>query len=143
MSRPVFEIHQYVLMIDSQKRLLWLKQAKNRQRWLFPGGTLEEGETLEQGLKRELREETGLKMEVVSLLEMALIPEKNPVHLALFFLAKPKKGMPKLSHEHLAFKWVREGEMGKKEAAHPELLKLEKKAFKMWKKSKQENLFRH
>ena len=33
-------------------------------RWSIPGGTLELGETLETGIAREMREETGLEIEV-------------------------------------------------------------------------------
>ena len=36
--------------------------------WSIPGGTLELGETLEEGLRRELKEETGLEVEPLQLL---------------------------------------------------------------------------
>lgn len=38
--------------------------------WSLPGGALETGETLEQGVIREVREETGLKVEPVKVLEI-------------------------------------------------------------------------
>jgi 8-oxo-dGTP diphosphatase len=38
--------------------------------WSIPGGMLEIGETLEQGVKRELSEETGLDVNVVELIEV-------------------------------------------------------------------------
>jgi 8-oxo-dGTP diphosphatase len=38
--------------------------------WSIPGGTLELGETLEQGVARELLEETGLKVRVIELIEV-------------------------------------------------------------------------
>src|SRR6202011_2866569 len=38
--------------------------------WSIPGGTLELGETLEQGVARELLEETGLTVRVIELLEV-------------------------------------------------------------------------
>ena len=38
--------------------------------WSIPGGTLELGETLEEGVARELLEETGLKVRVLELIEV-------------------------------------------------------------------------
>jgi 8-oxo-dGTP diphosphatase len=38
--------------------------------WSIPGGTLEVGETLEEGVARELLEETGLKVRVLDLIEV-------------------------------------------------------------------------
>ena len=39
-------------------------------RWSLPGGTLELGESLHEGLVREMREETGLVVEVGPLVEL-------------------------------------------------------------------------
>jgi 8-oxo-dGTP diphosphatase len=38
--------------------------------WSLPGGVLETGETLAQGVLREVREETGLEIEPVAILEI-------------------------------------------------------------------------
>jgi 8-oxo-dGTP diphosphatase len=38
--------------------------------WSIPGGTLELGETLEQGVARELLEETGIEVRVLELIEV-------------------------------------------------------------------------
>ena len=43
--------------------ILLIKRVKpDRTYWVFPGGGLEEGETIEEGLKREVYEETGLNV---------------------------------------------------------------------------------
>ena len=39
-------------------------------RWSLPGGTLELGETLEEGVVREMKEETGLDVEVGPVIEV-------------------------------------------------------------------------
>jgi 8-oxo-dGTP diphosphatase len=39
-------------------------------RWSIPGGTLELGETLEEGVSREMREETGLEIQVGPVIEV-------------------------------------------------------------------------
>jgi mutator protein MutT len=45
-----------------QGKVLLIRRGKEplRGRWVVPGGTVEVGETLEQALVREVREETGL-----------------------------------------------------------------------------------
>ena len=45
-------------------RVLLIRRGKEplRGRWLVPGGTVELGETLEQAVVREIREETGIEV---------------------------------------------------------------------------------
>jgi 8-oxo-dGTP diphosphatase len=47
--------------------VLLIKENYDRRRWGFPGGALEPGETPEQAVARETREETGVEVRVDSL----------------------------------------------------------------------------
>jgi len=59
-------------VIVLEDRVLLVRRATEplKGRWTLPGGMLELGETLSQGVAREVREETGLEVEVVELVEI-------------------------------------------------------------------------
>ncbi|GIG01081.1 NUDIX domain-containing protein [Catellatospora citrea] len=54
------------VIVDEQARVLLQRRADSGN-WSLPGGTMEIGETLEQCVVREVREETGLDVEVTGL----------------------------------------------------------------------------
>jgi ADP-ribose pyrophosphatase YjhB (NUDIX family) len=57
--------------VDAGRTLLIRRGSAPLQgEWSIPGGLLEVGETLEQGVVRELAEETGLDVRVIELIEV-------------------------------------------------------------------------
>lgn len=68
-QRPVVGVGGVVI---DQGRALLIRRGSEplRGEWSIPGGTLELGESLEQGVTRELREETGLDVRVLELIEV-------------------------------------------------------------------------
>ena len=58
-------------MINEERTLLIRRgSAPLKGEWSIPGGLLEVGETIEQGVARELAEETGLEVRVIELIEV-------------------------------------------------------------------------
>lgn len=56
-----------VLLNEEGKVLLVCNRGHGRSHWSLPKGSCEEGEALVQTLKREVKEETGLDVEMVEL----------------------------------------------------------------------------
>ncbi|NMB83945.1 NUDIX domain-containing protein [Candidatus Roizmanbacteria bacterium] len=91
-------------MIFNGKRELFLtkrgKKATNeRGCWEVPGGKVNFGETLQEAIKREMKEEYGVDIEVIEQLPAAdhLIPDEKQHWVPTTFLAKIKKGQkPKI-----------------------------------------------
>jgi 8-oxo-dGTP diphosphatase len=59
-----------VVMDGGQTLLIRRGGPPLKGEWSIPGGLLEVGETLEQGVMRELAEETGLEVRVIELIEV-------------------------------------------------------------------------
>ena len=68
-DRPVVGVGGVVIE-DGRALLIRRGSEPLLGQWSIPGGTLELGESLEQGVARELREETGLEVRVLELIEV-------------------------------------------------------------------------
>ncbi|HLB66694.1 MAG TPA: NUDIX hydrolase [Candidatus Saccharimonadales bacterium] len=84
--------------------------AKHRPlEWDLPGGYLEENEELTSGCIREIKEETGLKMQPSNLYLAHAQSQPNSLSggdSLLIFIGRTSSVDIKLSHEHSNFKWV-------------------------------------
>lgn len=59
-----------VVIADGRALLIRRGSEPLKGQWSIPGGTLELAETLAEGVRRELREETGLEVRVLELIEV-------------------------------------------------------------------------
>ncbi len=63
-----FKLRVTGILIENERILLVKQHVDDARNWSLPGGTLEAGETLEECLIREMREETGLLVAIEKLL---------------------------------------------------------------------------
>ncbi len=85
-----------------------IKYPKVGNMWDIPGGRINPETTLEDNLKREIVEETGLKPKILSLIAAQDIikPEIRVIRLTYVSYETSLGNKVKLSEEHTEFKWV-------------------------------------
>lgn len=104
------------VILNEEGKVLLLREAStyeegtNLGRYQIPGGRLNPGESYEDGLKREAKEETGLEVEP---LYPIFVGEWRPVIkgvptqiIAIFTVCQAKSGDIVLSEEHDAYEWA-------------------------------------
>lgn len=97
-------------IIEKEKKVLLLQRSRDDNyypsMWDFPGGKLNENEDVIDGLKREVKEETGLEIEVQFPIDVSS-KIFTKIHLVLItFISGFKLGKVKLSEEHQNYKWI-------------------------------------
>jgi 8-oxo-dGTP pyrophosphatase MutT (NUDIX family) len=98
---------------DAAGRLLMIRRTDN-DLYAIPGGAQEVGETIAQTVVREVREETGITVDVTGLIGVY----SDPAHVIAFsdgevrqefslcFRARPVEGEPRTSSESKEVLWV-------------------------------------
>ncbi len=104
-----------MILLDDNGRCLLLKRSMsskgNPGKWDLPGGKIDASETFDQALLREIREETGLKSDIIGVAGTSYSesPTHRIVYLILEGLAAP--GKVQLSDEHEEYAWVHPQEL--------------------------------
>src|SRR5690349_1617301 len=79
-SSPIFRIGVFALIFNLEQKIL-LSHRRDIDWWNLPGGGMEVGETVDEALCREVREETGLEVKVEQLTGVYSKPQKQEVVL--------------------------------------------------------------
>lgn len=95
------------IIFDKQrKKVLLLKRSEREDigvgTWENAGGAVEAGESLEEGLRREIREETGLSVSVGDLAYASYVDSM----IILVYFCMMESGDMTLSEEHCEARWV-------------------------------------
>lgn len=98
-------------LVDADRRVLIAQRPEGKSLaglWEFPGGKLEDGETPEQALIRELEEELGISTKTACLAPLTFASHTyENFHLLMpLYVCRKWTGTPRMI-EHSALKWVR------------------------------------
>ena len=98
-------------LIDHDRRVLIAQRPPGKNKaglWEFPGGKVETGESPEEALIRELREELGIEVKAPCLAPFSFASHAyGDFHLLMpLYVCRRWEGMP-MAREHSALKWVK------------------------------------
>jgi len=104
-------IGEYGVIVNNKNECLILKLPLNKEfpqeAWMLPGGRINEDEQPEQGLKREILEETGLDAKILMPVHVARWGNERPPKYSVFFLCKlVGKQRVSMSNEHTESAWI-------------------------------------
>ena len=116
-SRPFLGVG--ALIFEGAKILL-VERAKEPLKgyWSLPGGVLESGEKLEAAIRREVREETGLEVETLSMFEIfeRIMPDaggRPEYHYVLIdYVCRPTGGQLQAASDVSRAVWVAKENLG-------------------------------
>lgn len=99
------------IIVDDNKILLVKRAAHltNPNKYCLPGGFLNRGENIKQGLLRELREETGYETEIIELFRINDKPDRkgeDRQNVDFVFLAKPIRKVSEPDSEVQEARWL-------------------------------------
>ena len=94
--KPTFTIGVFGMCFDEKQRIL-LCHRTDFDLWNLPGGSLENNETPWDGVKREVKEETGFDVEIEKLVGIYSKPERSDIVFS--FLCKVIGGQITLNDE--------------------------------------------
>ena len=96
--------------VTDGRRILLIKRGREpfKGRWVLPGGFVEYGETVEEAGVREVLEETGIEVELESILGVYSDPARDPRKhiMTTVFVGKPVSGKPKGGDDAADAAWV-------------------------------------
>ena len=111
MGWPVHIVAVGGLVYNNSGEILVAKSVR-KNTWSFLGGQVEVGENLEEALKREIYEESGVEVTVRKLVGIYSNVQQTPVptKITLDFICDYTDGVPRISNETSEVVWMKPSE---------------------------------
>ena len=103
------EIDVVAAVLKDKKNFLIAKRGFNQSfpsKWEFPGGKVEKGESFQNALIREIKEELNVKINVLKKIASEKVEVKDVIISIHYYYAEIISGTVELM-EHDDFKWIR------------------------------------
>jgi mutator protein MutT len=94
------------LILNDKGELFLSKRSENTKNehgcWEIPGGSVEFGETLQDAIKREMKEEYGIEIELIEQMpaQNHILPDEHQHWVPTCFICGIKSGEPKIREPH-------------------------------------------
>lgn len=114
-NHEIVKVAEYAVIIKDRRVLMMQWSKVNNYSWHFPGGRIDKGEQSIEAMKREVKEEIGLEVEVIRPIYTKMYNAKNNNTYRVFFLCKLKSDSSseniKLEDGFIDYKWFLESEV--------------------------------
>ncbi len=101
-------------LIKRGRKFLLLQRPQSKKSyagyWNLPGGKCEKGESHRSALRREVLEETGLKIKILNKI-MDRIEDAEKPFRTIVYISEPAEGTIRITDEHSSYKWCSKREV--------------------------------
>lgn len=123
------------VILQRNSKILMIRRKKDpfKRHLALPGGFVNEGETVEEAMKREAKEETSLEVEPIDILGVYSDPKRDPRRhsLSVVFVGIVVGGQDRAGDDAASIEWVDLADFEKQELAfdHAQMLR----DYRQWK----------